>query len=61
MAAQFLKTHPNVRLQVLDEVAHMDRSIGIGQGTRNEDFSLFVRHLAGFAWLWRDYAMCRRT
>ena len=44
VATQFLEPNPNVSLQVLDKVPHMDRAIGVGQSTGDENFALFVRH-----------------
>jgi hypothetical protein len=42
MATKFLKTYPDIRLQILDQMPHMHGPIDIGQGTRNENSSLFV-------------------
>jgi hypothetical protein len=39
MATEFLEADPDVGLDVLDEMAHMRRAIGIRQGARNEYFS----------------------
>ncbi len=35
--AQALEAHPDIGLDVLDQVAKMDRSIGVGQGGRYEE------------------------
>lgn len=35
VAAQFLKAHPNVGLDVFDHVAEVDAAVGIGQGGGN--------------------------
>ena len=42
MAAQSLEAHPHVRLDVLHQVAKVDRPVGIGQGAGD-------KNLAGFA------------
>ncbi len=39
VAAQFLKAHPNVGLDVFDHMAEVDAAVGIGQGGGNEDFA----------------------
>ena len=39
VAAQFLKTHPDVGLHVLEHMADMDRSIGIGQCAGDDDLA----------------------
>ena len=39
VAAQFLKAHPNVGLDVFDHVAEVDAAVGIGQRGGNEDFA----------------------
>ncbi len=44
MPPQFLKSYPDIRLQILDHMAHMYRPVGIGQGTGYEDSSLFLGH-----------------
>ena len=40
VAAQLLEAHPDVGLDVLDQVAEMDRAVGVGQGCGDEDFAL---------------------
>jgi len=45
VAAQFLKAHPNVGLDVFDHVAEMDAAVGIGQRGGNEDFAWFGHDL----------------
>jgi hypothetical protein len=39
MAAEFLESDPDIGLDVLDEMAHVRRAIGVRQGARNENFS----------------------
>ncbi|MCY1174378.1 hypothetical protein D9M73_145780 [compost metagenome] len=39
VAAQLLEAHPHVRLDVLQHMAEMDRSIGIGQGAGDENLT----------------------
>ena len=39
MAAHFLKTHPDIRLDIFHQVSDMDWAIGIGQGTGYQNFS----------------------
>ena len=36
---KFLEPHPNVRLDVFNKVADMDRAVGIGQGRSHKYFS----------------------
>jgi hypothetical protein len=39
MAAQFLEARPDIGLDVLDQVAEMDRAVGIGQGAGDKDLA----------------------
>jgi hypothetical protein len=39
IASQFLEAHPNVGLNVLDEMTDMDVSIGIRERSGNENFT----------------------
>ena len=41
VATQFLVAHPHVGLHVLEHVAEVDRTVGIGQGAGNEDLAGF--------------------
>src|SRR5690606_20603919 len=41
VAAQLLEAYPHVRLDVLQHVAKVDRTVGVGQGTGNEDLTSF--------------------
>ena len=34
---EFLETDPDIRLQILDQVADVDMAVGVGQGTGDED------------------------
>jgi len=43
MATHFLETSPDIGLDIFDQMPQMNRSIGIGQGARNQYFS-FLRH-----------------
>ncbi len=45
VAAHLLEAHPDVGLDVFDEVAEVDAAVGVGQGGGYEDFT---RHIAGF-------------
>ena len=36
-AAEFLETDPDVRLQVLDQMADVDMAVGIGQGASDQE------------------------
>jgi hypothetical protein len=38
--AEFLKTHPNICLDVLDQMPDVDRTIGVREGGGNEDAAL---------------------
>ena len=40
VAAELLEPHPNVGLDVLDQVADMDMPVGVGQGAGDEDLAL---------------------
>ena len=42
IAAQLLKTHPYVSLNVLKHMPQMDGSIGIGQGAGNQNLTRFA-------------------
>ena len=44
MAAQFLESDPDVRLDVLHQVANMDRPVGIGQGAGDQNCAFFLTH-----------------
>ena len=44
MPAQLLESHPDVGLDVLDQVSHMDRPIGIGQGAGDQQGALLEIH-----------------
>ena len=35
--AEFLEPHPDVGLQILDQVSDVDMAVGVGQGAGNED------------------------
>ena len=37
MAAHFLETRPNIRLNVFHQMAQMDRAVGVGKRTGDED------------------------
>ena len=39
VAAQLLETHPHVGLDVLEHMAKVDRTVGVGQGAGNENFA----------------------
>ncbi len=39
IAAQLLETHPDVGLDVLDQVPDVDRAVGVGQGTGDQDLT----------------------
>ena len=39
VAAHFLETHPDVGLDIFDQVAEMDAAIGVGQGGGDEDLA----------------------
>ncbi len=41
VAAQLLEAYPHVRLDVLQHVAKVDRTVGVGQGAGNEDLTSF--------------------
>jgi hypothetical protein len=45
MTTHLLKTHPDVGLDVFDKMTQMNRAIGIGQGTGDEDFAWFHRSI----------------
>jgi hypothetical protein len=42
----FLKSHPNIGLQIFDEMADMNRAIGVWQGARYEYLSFFGGHFS---------------
>jgi hypothetical protein len=44
VAAELLEAYPDVRLDVFDEMPHVNGAVGIRQGARNEDFSGSVAH-----------------
>jgi hypothetical protein len=48
MPAQTLKTYPDIRLNVFDEMPDVDVAVGIGQGTGDENPARFrhARHAA---------------
>ena len=39
MAAQFLKANPDIRLDVFHQMPDMDRAVGVGQGTGNQNLA----------------------
>ena len=39
VTAQFLEAHPDIGLDVLDEMAHVNGPVGVREGARNEYFS----------------------
>ncbi|MNT55469.1 hypothetical protein D3C72_1927050 [compost metagenome] len=41
IAAQFLEAHPHVGLDVLEHMAKVDGTVGIGQGAGNENLAGF--------------------
>jgi len=45
IAAHLLEAHPDVGLDVFDQVAEVDAAVGVGQGGSDEDFA---GHVAGF-------------
>lgn len=47
MPAHLLETDPNIRLNVFHQVADVDGTVGIGQGTGNQDISLVFHGGAG--------------
>ena len=47
VAAELLQTHPDVGLNRLHQVAQMKAAIGIGQGTRYQNLSLFHAAILG--------------
>ena len=47
--AHFLKTNPNVGLEVLDEMADVDRAVRIRQSTRDENISILGGHFSLFS------------
>ena len=40
VTAHFLKSHPDVGLDIFDKMAQMDRAVGIRQGAGNKNFSI---------------------
>jgi hypothetical protein len=50
MPSHFLKSYPYISLDILHQVAYVDRAVGVGQGTGDQDFSLFIAH--GWIQLW---------
>ena len=42
MATQFLEANPDVRLDVLHQVAQVNRAVGVGKGRSNEDATVLV-------------------
>ena len=44
MPAQFLEAGPDIGLYVLHQVSDMDRPVGIGQGTGNQNCTLSLTH-----------------
>ncbi|MCG8023300.1 MAG: hypothetical protein AB2652_07310 [Candidatus Thiodiazotropha endolucinida] len=45
MPAHFLKARPDVGLDVLHQVADMDRTVGVGQGAGDQDLAGCLVHL----------------
>jgi hypothetical protein len=39
----FLETHPDISLDIFDQMAYVNGPIGIGQGTGNQNFSIHHR------------------
>ena len=39
VAAHLLEAHPDIGLDVLDQMAEVDRAVGVGQGAGNEDLA----------------------
>jgi hypothetical protein len=46
MAAHALEAHPDVGLDVLDQVAEVQRAVGIGQRAGDENFAAFAHDLS---------------
>ncbi len=44
VSAQLLKADPDVGLDVLDQMAEVDRTVGVGQGRGDQDPSLSHNH-----------------
>ena len=44
VAAHALEAYPDVGLDVLDQVAEMDRAVGVGQGAGDEDAAFWIGH-----------------
>ena len=44
VTTQPLKAHPDVGLDVLNEVADMDRAVGVGQGAGDENAAYLLGH-----------------
>ena len=40
MPAKFLKTDPDIGLDIFDQMPQMDGAVGVGQGTGDEYFTL---------------------
>ena len=40
VASEFLKSHPDVSLDILDEMTEVDGAVCVGQGRRDENLSL---------------------
>ncbi len=47
MPTQFLEAHPDVGLDVFDQVAEMDVAIGIGERGGDQDLAMLLRGLGG--------------
>jgi hypothetical protein len=45
MAMQLLKSHPDIGLQILNHVSNVNRTVCIGEGAGNQNFSLFGHDL----------------
>ena len=57
IANQLLKTNPNIRLDVFDQVTDVDRSVGVGQGAGDQDLAC---HRKGLVIPLNENVMVRR-
>ena len=44
VAAQLLEAHPDIGLDIFNQMADVDRTVGVGQGTGNENSAGSVIH-----------------
>jgi hypothetical protein len=44
MATLLLETNPDISLDILHQMAQMDGTVGVGQGTGDENLALAVGH-----------------